>query len=418
MRNLILSATIAFASFATYAQEAVLPFKEGKKWGLLSLDGKTLIEPTYKDMKPFSKGGVAPVYDFKKKGWMLVDINNNVLELPYKEFVPKKYYGFNHGNSVQTFKGGAIQVQVGDKIALINDQGKEIYPPEFEKISQFNEGIAIGKSGSKWYLLSPDGNKKEIAISAMDVHYLKNGFAPFRASDKKWGFINSKGEKVIDAQFKNVGYFHNGLAWARTMDGKVGYINTSGEWVMQPEYDAGTDFDNDAKIVRVRKGEAWMYLRKNGETFSIPNALKLGKFSGSIAWVRVGELIGFVGTDGKWLVEPEFNAAKDLKNGVALVKKGASWGAINEKGESVLEVKYEKISDARQGLLFIRKGGLVGVVDTKGNLKFDPKYNTIKDFYEGYAIARHNGKWGLIDMNGNWIVQPEHGNLRRATILD
>ena len=52
------------------------------------------------------------------------------------------------------------------------------------------------------------------------------GFAAVQ-KDGKWGYINTKGEQIIECKFDDTNYFNEGFA-AVKKDGKWGYINTKG----------------------------------------------------------------------------------------------------------------------------------------------------------------------------------------------
>ena len=49
--------------------------------------------------------------------------------------------------------------------------------------------------------------------------------------DGKWGYINTKGEQIVECKFDGVGYFNKGFAPVEK-DGKWGYINTKGCFVI------------------------------------------------------------------------------------------------------------------------------------------------------------------------------------------
>lgn len=55
------------------------------------------------------------------------------------------------------------------------------------------------------------------------------------------GFINEKGNKVIEFQFLKTSDFRNGLCRARK-DEKWGYINKEGIYVIPPVYRNAEDF--------------------------------------------------------------------------------------------------------------------------------------------------------------------------------
>jgi hypothetical protein len=54
--------------------------------------------------------------------------------------------------------------------------------------------------------------------------------------DDKYGYINTKGEVVINPQFEAACSFSDGAA-AVLKDGKWGYIDTSGNFIISPQFE-------------------------------------------------------------------------------------------------------------------------------------------------------------------------------------
>ena len=54
----------------------------------------------------------------------------------------------------------------------------------------------------------------------------KEGLAAVK-KDGKWGYINTKGEQIVECKFDDACDFSEGFAWVKK-DGKWGYINTKG----------------------------------------------------------------------------------------------------------------------------------------------------------------------------------------------
>ncbi|MDE5870751.1 MAG: WG repeat-containing protein, partial [Muribaculaceae bacterium] len=69
---------------------------------------------------------------------------------------------------------------------------------------------------------------------------------------ERWGYINLKGEYVINPQFDMVAPFIGGYAWVMKGD-KYGYINKKGEYAINPQYESVTSFSEGVAWV-TRKG--------------------------------------------------------------------------------------------------------------------------------------------------------------------
>ena len=78
----------------------------------------------------------------------------------------------------------------------------------------------------------------------------------------KWGFIDEKGETVIDFIYTNPpGDFENNLAVVKNIAGKFGYINLKNEIVIEPKFIKAYGFTDGMAFVQVHRTE-----RKDGKT--------------------------------------------------------------------------------------------------------------------------------------------------------
>ena len=134
--------------------------------------------------------------------------------------------------------------------------------------------------------------------------------------------MDASGKEVIAPTYKAVGYFSNGLAWAKNTDGTVGYIDKTGKNVIAAKFLAAKEFDKVVGVARVKAGDEWMYLRKNGETFTVNGATGLGDFSDGLAYAKMGEKVGFVNDKGEWTIEAKFDKVRDFQAGYAAVRVG------------------------------------------------------------------------------------------------
>lgn len=91
----------------------------------------------------------------------------------------------------------------------------------------------------------------------------KEGFSAVK-KDGKWGYINTKGEQIIECKFDDTNYFNEGFA-AVAKDGKLGYINTKG-------YPAFFDKSkNEIEVVDkvIDRSNNTFYLSRLGDKFGL-----------------------------------------------------------------------------------------------------------------------------------------------------
>ena len=74
----------------------------------------------------------------------------------------------------------------------------------------------------------------------------------------KWGFVDTTGALVIEAQYDDALSFVNGFA-AVCKDGKWGYINTSNEICIEFQFDDALNF-NENNVSFVKENDDWVVL--------------------------------------------------------------------------------------------------------------------------------------------------------------
>ena len=96
---------------------------------------------------------------------------------------------------------------------------------EFDGVGSFNEGFARVKKDGKHGYINTKG-EQIVEYEFDDVSYFNKGFDRV-LKDGKCGYINTKGEQIVECKFNKVRDFKEGFAPVQK-DGKWGYINTKG----------------------------------------------------------------------------------------------------------------------------------------------------------------------------------------------
>ena len=165
-----------------------------------------------------------------------------------------------------------------------------------------------------------------------------------------------------------------------------------------------------------------------------------------LATVCLGDLCGYVNSQGQWRIPPKFRAADPFsKDGLARVivqdgffksdsylpSHGGPWsdmayagsmGLIDVNGNFVLQPKFGEIrSFANNGLAavkmngpeseerdsFLKRSYKWGFADANGQLVIEARFEAVGDFSDnGLAAAQVYGRWGFIDSSGQWIIRP------------
>lgn len=402
--NRFLSILTLLGVFSTFAQTSMIPFQpvKSKLWGFMDIQGKVLIEPKFNRVEDFTSEGLALVVDAGGK-FQFIDKNGNPLKIGFDKFTMPSLFGFN----MKGFNNGMANIVVNKKYASIDVTGKTVHDAIYDKISDYENGFAVGNIGNTYFLLFADGKKLDISESMLEVRNFSEGLAPYRAMNEQFGFINSKGEIVIKAQFNSVGYFSEGLAWAKTSSNKIGFIDTKGTWVIQPTYDMAKEFDKETGLALVKTGATFAFINKSGQTITASGAISYGEFNEGLAYAKTADKVGFINKNGEWVVLPKYDKVERFVNGFANVKTVEFWGAVDKKGNIVIEPKYQGINEVNEGIFAVKAGALWGFVTSDGKTLVEPKFNAIRDFKNGYAAVKIGDLWGLIDKSGKMVIEPQ-----------
>lgn len=153
--------------------------------------------------------------------------------------------------------------------------------------------------------------------SEEEYNLFSNGLLAVKL-DKKWGYINEKGEIAINPQFEEAYAFaDNGLARVTT-GSRLGYIDKSGKYVINPQFDYTYGFD-DSGLAPVKADDKWGYIDQNGNYVISPIYDKVTYY--------ITDGINLITDDG-YLVLLSYD-----KNDVEY------YNVINTKGEMIFKAK-------------------------------------------------------------------------------
>ncbi|MCS6935787.1 MAG: WG repeat-containing protein [Chitinophagales bacterium] len=232
---------------ALQANRILYPIRVNDKVGFAlknAVDTLTpVIQPVYEEAGPFSCGLAV------------------VREKPCTDTRCEYYYITKEGrkafdevfNYAADFYEGLAIVGVGDceadecKYGIIDKRGKYVLPPVYDFIDDPTEGLYVAEKDKRFGYINLKG-EEEISFKYENALPFKQGVAAVQLSGN-WFFIDRSGRQLFINRFADVSSFSDSLC-AVTQDGaNWGYIDMSGNFVIQPQYESAEDFVNGFAIV-------------------------------------------------------------------------------------------------------------------------------------------------------------------------
>lgn len=248
---------------------------------------------------------------------------------------------------------------------------------------------------------------------------------PIRQNGKN-GYINRRGEIVIQPQFAFTLPFSEGLAPAcltsSPSGGNCGYIDETGKFIINPQFEFVARFSEG--LAAVSAGGKTGFIDKTGK-FVINPQFEMGHegfvstFSDGLALVGVGGNLGFIDQTGKFVINPQFEKKGCLPffEGLAAVKIGEKWGFIDKEGKISINPQFDEAQPFVKGLAAVKLGSQYGYIDKTGKIIINPQFDFAGPFSdEGLAIVALKDKEGFIDKTGKYLVNPQFR--RRGSISD
>lgn len=281
-------------------------------------------------------------------------------------------------SEASVFRDGLALVKTsGDnpKYGYITEDGKYEIMANYEEATVFNEGLAwVVREESAPSAIDTKEEIKFTLHNAKRVRNFSDGLAAFleiNEGERRWGFVNKKGEVVINPQFYNVGKFVDGKCPVSNSDRKWGYIDKEGKLIMNYQFDGAKPF------------------------------------SKSIAIVKFENDFGLIDKEGKYIVNPQFSEI-DKDGDTYLVRKGDKYGWVDKTGDIKINPQFDRAFPFHSSdLAPVKSGGKYGYIDREGKIIINPQFDMALPFNGDMAMVGSSGKIGFVDKEGKYVVNPQ-----------
>ncbi|MGG4142025.1 WG repeat-containing protein [Paenibacillus algorifonticola] len=276
------------------------------------------------------------------------------------------------------------------KYGYINQSGKIVIEPVYDGGSRSfslkpNEPVQVTDNKQKTNIyFSAEGTKLFECPQTRCVGIMQNERVIYTEKvegadgklQKRYGYLNAKGEKVTEPIFHKAREFSEGLAIVTVGKGS-GYINTEGKLVIPYQFSSAANFSDDMAVVG--------YLKKSKEGVTIK--------------------YGFIDKTGKVVIPARFNYADSFTEGAARVSSGDTYGFINKSGEFLFEPNYTAVQPFSEGLAYVERNGKSFFVNKQGK-RATMNVSSSGPFSNGLAPVQAGSSFGYINPQGAYVIKP------------
>lgn len=416
-----------------------IAFSAGK-YGVINSAGNWIIKPNFEIIVQFLNGKAVA----GKKSKTKYVSHNESYSFVDDEVVNSDstiYYGVVDASGVwvvdPTYEflrlgdDGSVQYADGNrKFGFLNADGSVMIRAQYNFATRMQNGVAVISEPSQ-----PE--------SGAYVYNQRRFSGKYYVIDRKGNKLNAVAYEMIREYKDGRAVFNKGGIWktnrysseARLIGGKWGYLDASGKEIIAPVYDYVYDFENEK--AKVRTGQRVSWIDKDGKETTPPLP---DKSENSFTIFCQPGFYGYIGLDGKYVIEPQYFVAKEFNEGLAAVMplRASDMDCNNLPGTNSEEYenshrgysrmlnellsldrdygidfdneRYAKMLvdsiNLSDSLRLLSGRRLYGYADKTGNLVLPAKYEAALPFHNGRAYVLFRNKWGVIDTKGNWIFAP------------
>ena len=116
---------------------------------------------------------------------------------------------------------------------------------------------------------------------------------------------------------------------------------------------------------------------------------------------------GFVDMEGKWIIPPIFDSARNFREGTACVSIDGLYGHLLEDGSYLIPPIYEYSESFWTGVAAVTVNGKVGFINKEGIFVIPPIFDRAANFFHReFTYVVLNGKSGWMNLDGSYLVEP------------
>ncbi len=372
-------------------------FKEGEKWGLMTVSGKKLTDPKYYLIEPLS----ADYIKVAVTKALTNQLDHGLLDQRGKIKLSCSYFSIDAiGMSYRVGVYNDGNVNYG----LINSDLTMSLPVEYTQITHHRGIFLAEKRGKGWAAHRSNGSK--IYESYFDSFQVRGHMLEI-VKKGATGAIDLREERLLLAcNFKSIEISEDTIVPRQSRSWEI--YNRDLQRQMTLKGDSLTTYDD--LIVTYLNGHQRVY---DGDNELLPD--QYFEVKQSIRPYQVVQDKGF----NIWRA---LVGGKEIATGDSIHFDGSyffilnqrKWDILNKYGRKVNKWPLEAVRPSRELYVRVQRNGHWGLLDFQGETVADFVYDEIGTGIDLSFPAKYVGSWGILNAFGRWITQPQYQNISVA----
>ncbi len=331
------------------ANESYFSSYENNKWGVINSKGEDVISPSYEELIviPNNKKDVFIVtygVNYETGEYSTKALNSKSEEL-FTEYQQIEALSNFDENGVMWYENNLLKVKQDDKYGLIDLEGNEILPKEYEEITPVNqqENAFKIKKDDQEKIIDRQGN--EIQLEEKEEETLTNPNYEevteagennlIAKKEGKYGITDLEGKELVP--FESTSITYNKDAKIFILEDEAYNAKILDENLEQKLEGIFLDIDTEKNYIKMRVGEDYKYYNFQFEEEPVTEIFK----ENTLFMKKENGKYGFVNSQGEQVVECKYDDATEQNaEGFAGIKENGKWGSIDKNGEVVIEPTY------------------------------------------------------------------------------
>ena len=352
------------------------------EYGVMAIEsGEELVKKYPKDVRAyefllnqyFESKEYSDFFELKKETEKRHLTSDRINEL-YNEIEYLYELNYSGYDQAKNFSNGFWAVARDDSWGYLDEYGSRVIDFKYKSAKQFVLDVAaVEEQDGSWYYI--DSNAEKAVVPSSDIKVKDLGvYTQLIAisNDGKYGYYDHNFAYKF-GEYDYAGSFNCGVAPVKIGNEWV-LINENGEKITESKFEdvvmdeKGVAFRNDRAFVKTSDGYIMIDTAGNRIGTDLYKAAEVFVDNGPAA-VKIGSKWGFVGTDGKLVINADYDNAHSFCYGLAAVCKNGRWGYINEESELCIDYAFE------DALNFNEKGVSMVLDDNDWVVLLLTKYN-------------------------------------------